>query len=50
MVVIYVTKEFERLDAEAQHLPLTTPLDGWEEGGEVKEEEEESMMTSSLGP
>ena len=31
-------KEFERLSAEAQHLPFGTPSDGGEEGGEEHED------------
>ena len=33
-------KEFERLGAEVQHLPLTTPMKGREEGGGVRGEGE----------
>ena len=45
MVGKELRKEFERLGAEAQHLPLATPLDG----GEVMEEEEEEHEDQSSG-
>ena len=45
----HLGKDFGRLGAEAQHLPLATTKDGGEEGGEVKEEEEEEHKDQSPG-
>ena len=42
-VGVDLRKEFNRLGAEAQHLPLATPIEGREEGGGVKEEEEKEQ-------
>ena len=42
-VGVDLRKEFNRLGAEAQHLPLATPMEGREEGGGVKEEEEKEQ-------
>ena len=47
LVGVDLRKEFERLVAEAQHLPLATPMEGREEEVGVKEEEESEQEDES---
>ena len=48
--MIKLGKEFERIGAEAQHLPLATPLDGVEKGERSRMRRKRNMKTSPLGP